>query len=296
MTHRINTNLAQQISKWTAEGGIDLHLHSNCSDGSESPEATTRMAVESKLRVFALTDHDSLAGLERVYSTLSLFPEAIRPLFLPGIEISLDFHTSCHTLAYFPDLASAQQLLPFIDRLCLGRRERNLAVMAKLRRLGFDLKLEDAEAFAQAKENTGRVHIAQAMLAKGYVDSLEEALRRYLLQGALAYVDRKRLTLAEGIDAIHQAGGVAFMAHPQEYAWSATEEGLRQGILEAKSLGLDGVECFHGEARPEEQQMIYQVTRELGLEFSAGSDWHGSNTKRPHYTGASKFSVKLYLA
>ncbi|MDO5016116.1 MAG: PHP domain-containing protein [Eubacteriales bacterium] len=289
MTQLKGSTLARQISQWTYNGGVDLHLHSNCSDGSASPEATTRMAVESELEAFALTDHDSLAGLERVYSTLSIFPEEAQPVFVPGIEASLDFHGSCHTLAYFPDLETANNLIPFIDKVCLGRRERNLKVMVKLQELGFKLRLEDAEAFAQEPENTGRVHIAQAMLAKGYVDSLEEALHRYLLRGGAAYVDRERIPLVEGVDAVHKAGGVAFMAHPQEYPWSANEEGLRQGLLEAKATGLDGVECFHSEATPAEQQLIYLVTRELGLEFSAGSDWHGTNTKRPHYTGASKF-------
>lgn len=291
-------DLARYISQETLAGGVDFHLHSNASDGSESPERVLNLAKEAKLRAFALTDHDTIQGVCRIQEKIDRLGADNFPSFIPGVELSLDFHGSCHLLGYFPDLASINKIQALLDRLGQTRQERNEKIIEKLQSLGIDIDWSEMEAEAakhprskagQSNRILGRVHIALALIRKNYVSSVEEAFQKYLGSQGKAYVPRAKMPLIEGINAIQEAGGASFIAHPQNYRWATDLKSLRKGLVEAKRLGLDGLECFHSEAAPQLQRLFFLTAQDLGLEVSAGSDWHGKNTNRPHYTGDSIF-------
>ena len=262
----------------------DLHTHSTASDGTDAPEALADLAVAAGLGAIALTDHDTTAGLDACAAAC----EARRVAFVPGIEISSDpgpppgcdpasgvRRGTLHILGLFvraadPRLAAVQQ------RMKAARDSRNPAIVERLN--GLDVNLTYAEVQALAREQgtgiIGRPHIAQALLRKGYVKSIQDAFARYLRQGAPAYVRRDRLPAVEAIAAIHHAAGLAVLAHPVQLGCADDDE-LEHVVKRLKDLGLDGIETRHGDHRPADVQRFEALAVRFALLTSGGSDFHG---------------------
>lgn len=248
---------------------IDLHVHSTFSDGSLTPAQLVEMAVTQGVTALALTDHDTLGGLPQ-------FEEACRARGLegiPGVEISIEFSPgTLHVLGYFADPGNA----PFADALedlRDGRASRNQKILQKLNELGCALTWEEVAAFA-GEDVVGRPHFAQAMIAKGFVKTKEDAFDRYLAKGKPAYLDRIRLTASDSIRLIHGAGGIAVLAHPATLKVSRAE--LRRIVAELAAAGLDGIEAWYSEHTQDQQKAFAQLAGELGLILTGGSDFHGA--------------------
>ena len=288
-------NLARTIDRLTREGSVDFHLHSSFSDGSETPQTIVKLMIGAGLRAFALTDHDTTKGIVKAAALLEKLlqePDRLRSLvssttsdastklsipdFFPGVELSCEFEgQEVHVLAYFWKKEAAFKLRPYLRTLGRSREERNRQMIERLRELGLAISVEDLRSLAENK--VGRVHMGQWLIKHGAVQDMSEAFARYLGRDGLAYVQRERKSVAESIQHVHEAGGVAFIAHPHEYGWCDENSLLRQKIERLLPCGLDGIEAFHSQASPEARALALAVAEQFSLPVSAGSDWHGSN-------------------
>ncbi|MFT4114631.1 PHP domain-containing protein [Silvibacterium sp.] len=254
---------------------IDLHSHTDFSDGTLSPRALVRHAAERGVSLLAITDHDTVdAFSEALPADQALSPGETLTL-LCGVELSTHAEPSersVHLLAYFPDLPP-QGFREWLLALQEGRRARNVELLEKLRSLGLDLTWEEVQSLAQRQ--IGRPHFAQALLRRGYVSSLREAFDRYLGEGSAAWVERDEPSLAEALARVKEAGGLSSLAHPVRITRNTHE--LETFIADHAALGLDAVECFHPEVSPELSEQLIRIVAQLGLGMTGGSDFHGAN-------------------
>lgn len=250
---------------------VDLHTHSNASDGTLSPQDLVCLARERGLKAIALTDHDTIDGLaEAVAAGLRLGVEVI-----PGVEISARHPGgSMHILGYFLDYENAG-----LDRrlavLKQARKDRNPQIISKLNALGIPLTLEQVERYS-GHGQMGRPHIARALFEAGYVQSIQEAFDIYLGNQGKAYVSKFRFPPEEALDMIREARGVPVLSHPFTLGLEHPEA-LREKLKELKALGLAGVEVYYPEHSPEQEALYLSLARELDLLITGGSDFHGEN-------------------
>ena len=244
---------------------VDLHLHSNASDGKLSPEAIVNMAAELGLRYIALTDHDSVAGIPAALEAARAFPEL---KFIPGVEISTDVpEGEVHILGYFIDYASPE-LGKSLERFRNSRQRRAQGMIAKLGKLGIDIDWSRVQAIA-GDGAIGRPHIARAMLEKGYINKFEEAFEKYIGHGGPAYVERDKMTPAEAVELVRRARGLPVLAHP----FTVNEpEAL---VKKLKTKGLVGLEAYYKDASREDVKAMLGVTEKYSLIATGGSDYHG---------------------
>lgn len=251
----------------------DLHLHSTASDGTDRPEALPALAKAAGLSAFALTDHDTTAGV----AACAAAARKARIRFVPGIELSADplsrdGRGTLHLLGLFirhddPTLAAVQR------RLVEARAQRNPQILANLRALG--VRIDDEEVIAAAGGAiVGRPHIAQVLVDKGYVKSAHEAFAKYIGEGRPAYARKDRLRPDEAIDAIHAAGGLAILAHPVQMKLDDDE--LEHAVARLVQHGLDGIETRHSDHAPAMVERCHALARRFDLLTSGGSDYHGS--------------------
>ncbi|WNR46564.1 PHP domain-containing protein [Paenibacillus roseipurpureus] len=246
----------------------DLHTHTTASDGTQSPRANVQMAVDAGLGAIAITDHDTISG---VAEALAAGAE-LGIVVVPGVEIStVAGGQDIHVLGYYVDI-SDETFLGRLASLRDTRDTRNEMIVAKLQELGMEITMEDVHkevANVKRKGDTvGRPHIAAVLLNKGYVSSITEAFDRYLATGAAAYANPPRIEPATAIAWIHEAGGSAVLAHPGIYQNDA--------LVEAITLqGLDGIEVYHADHSPEEEEKYRLLAESKGLLMTAGSDFHG---------------------
>jgi len=249
---------------------IDLHTHSTASDGTFSPSELVRLAKSEGLKAFALTDHDTTAGLKEAHERAL---EERLP-FLCGVEISvkLDGPGNFHLLGYFltPEIPALEETLLELQR---ARKRRNELMVEKLKNLGIEISLSELEAIAQGE--IGRPHFARLLVEKGVVKSFEEAFERYLKKGAPAYVPKALLTPEEAIRKILESQGVPVLAHPITLKLDKTS--LSKYLEELKELGLRGVEAYYSEHNQSFTDFLLSQARRLGLLVTGGSDFHGKN-------------------
>lgn len=259
------------------EGGsgfIDLHSHTNESDGTLLPEELIALAVRNGLQALAITDHDTFAGYEKA------IPHAQKAglVLVRGIELNsrLDLEDSsdyraAHILGYFPVHEPSASFHEWLQNERDERRERNRRLAAALQKQGVKVTLEEVEA--RGKTLAGRTHFAQILIEKRYVDTFEEAFQRYLGRGATTYVERESLQVAETIARIREAGGVPSVAHPIRLSLRRDVE--RRELARLKDAGLVGLEVCHSDQPPELQIYYAQLAAELDLMPTGGSDFHG---------------------
>lgn len=242
---------------------VDLHAHSTASDGSLSPVAAVEHAHRAGLAAFALTDHDTLAGIPDAQRTA----DALGLRLVPGVEMSVhQGPTEVHLLGlHIRDVAAMQARLEIYRD---HRRARAIEIVTKLNAVGVAVTVE-AVLEASAGGAIGRPHVAKALIAGGFVRDSREAFDRYLAAGKPAFVEKERLDIAEGIEIIHEAGGLAVIAHPGA-------EGRRERIEPLVALGLDGLEVKHPSHSSEDMKRIAALADFFGLLPSGGSDWHGA--------------------
>ena len=262
--------------------GIDLHTHTNASDGSLAPAALVQKAHATGLAALAVTDHDTLGGLTEA----SAEAQRLGLDFLPGVELSVeDKDGRFHLLGYgfdpsFPELADK------LVELRRSRAARNTQMAEKMAELGLPVTMDDVRNAAKKHAEDGeeseviaRPHFAQALIAKGIVGSVQEAFDKYLASGKPLYQAKEVLTPADAIALLHRAGGVAVMAHPGLIPLSKPALAARVKSL-AGEAGLDGIEAYYSQHSPAETTFFLDLAREHDLLVTGGSDFHG--TPKPH--------------
>jgi len=255
-------------------GFIDIHSHSTASDGQYPAAEVAERAAAAGLAVWALTDHDSVGGLESARAAA----DAHGLRFVPGIELSVHLdRREVHVLGHFVDPRSVA-LRSFEDLLAEKRRVRMGEIIHKLAALGVALTPDEIETFSGGK-TLGRPHVARAMVDKGVVSTVKEAFDRFLGEGRPAYVGRYRLTVKEAVDLIRGAGGAATLAHPGVSS-------IERGDLERmKAWGLVGVEAHHPDHNPSVREKYLRIAREFDLVPTAGSDFHGEAVNPDRHLG-----------
>lgn len=244
---------------------IDLHTHTTASDGLLSPAALVQVVQAVQLDVFSITDHDTLDALAEAEGLAR--PLGIR--LIPGIELSAMWRKTVelHILGYFLDPADAK-LLAFLRERREARRTRLHVMLSRLRLLGMVVEAEEVLACAQ-DGNVGRPHLARVLVQRGYVGSTDEAFARYLGEGKPVYVPRPDVTIAEAIRVIHEAGGLASLAHPALH-------NRDEAIPDLIAAGMDAIEVYHVTHTPGQARHYRRLAERRGLLATGGSDFHGA--------------------
>jgi 3',5'-nucleoside bisphosphate phosphatase len=250
-------------------GGIDLHTHTNLSDGTFAPAELVREAVARDLDVVAITDHDTTDGLAEAESEGHLVGVEV----VPGVEFSAEhLGNSVHVLCYWMDPTNAE-LREELRRLQLERFHRGEAMVSKLQALGYPIAFERVREIAGA-DNIVRPHVAQALVEAGVVATEEEAFDRLIGDDGPAYVPKHALDPIDGLDLIRRAGGVCVLAHPG--MWT-TESAVPDELIETMAAaGMTGLEVDHSDHTPEQREYYRGMANRLGLVATGGSDCHGT--------------------
>jgi predicted metal-dependent phosphoesterase TrpH len=250
-------------------GYIDLHLHTTASDGVMSPSEIVRYAKLKGLQAIAITDHDTIEGLEEGLSEA----ERIDFEVIPGIEISAEHSPgSMHLLGFFFDIHHPL-LNERLEYLQKARAERNPKIVEKLNRLGVQITYEEVLK-ASGGGQVGRPHFAQVLLERKHVKTYQEAFERFLKKGAPAYVDKFRFKAKEAIQFINEAKGVAVLAHPNTLHMNGYAE-LGSLILRLIEEGLKGIEVYYPEHSALEVAQYKALAERHGLLMTGGTDYHG---------------------
>ena len=266
---------------------IDLHTHSLKSDGSMTPAEVVREAKRAGLSAIALSDHDTVDGVEEAMAE----GERVGVEVVPAIEFSVLSKTETHILGYFidynnPDLK--QMLKEIVDL----RIERNHVTCARLNELGFDITLEEVRALAP-NNFVGRAHFARVLMDRGYTETVKEGFDKYMSVGKYAYCEKQRLSAKEAIELIDKCGGVSFLAHP--HLTKLPDDELRDFLIELKGYGLSGLEGYYTDYTPEMQEKYQTMAEELGLMISGGTDFHAQ--MKPHISiGTGTGNMKIPYA
>lgn len=239
----------------------DLHCHSTCSDGSFTPHELIVAAKQSGLQGLSITDHDTTKAYESAIQSA----ETQGIDLLPGVEFSTQLdHNSVHILGY-----AFSPFHPAILSLCEGhakrRHVRNHAILERLKSLGMPLEMRDLEH----DHTIGRPHIAQAMVKKGYVSSIQEAFKKYIADGGPAYVSGASFSAEETLEIIHKASGFAVIAHPH----LIDRSDIVRKLLE---MPFDGIECFYGNFSADQNERWIKIANKKGWMMTGGSDFHGA--------------------
>jgi hypothetical protein len=252
-------------------GGIDLHVHSNNSDGAFSPADVARIAREAGLDAIALTDHDSMAGLKAAREAGS----SVGLTVYDGCEISAVWQGgSVHVLGYFMDPEHAR-LKEELGAILDDREWRAKGMIEKLNGLGVPVTFEQVRAIAKG-EAIVRPHVAQAMVDLGIIKSTVDAFTPdWILEGGRAYVEKKALTPEGAVELIGEAGGVAVLAHP---VWHPKEPDAQEAFLDMLvPLGLAGIEVDHPDHDAPTRERFRALAARKGLLGTGSSDYHGND-------------------
>lgn len=248
---------------------IDLHAHTTASDGTLTPTQLVHLARDRGLAALAVTDHDTVDGVAEAMEAAAQCGIEL----VPGIELSVDYpHGELHLLGYFLDFRDPVFLEQVTD-LQEHRSNRNGVMLRRIQEHGFEITLDDVQEEAGGGQ-IGRPHFARALIRKGYATSVPDAFERYLGTGRPLHVPKVRLDVEAAIRLVHQAGGLAVVAHPK-YLHFANPDALEQELARLRSLGLDGLECYYRMHTIAETDLFLGIARRLELLVTAGSDFHG---------------------
>lgn len=247
----------------------DLHLHTSFSDGTYSPEELAAEGKRFNLGVLSLTDHDTMEGCPR----MAVACEKLGIEFVPGSELTAEQDDyELHLLGYYLDI-NCQKLTKSLAEFQTARQERIREMVARIKQLGVPIDAEDVFRIANC-QSPGRPHVGRALVEKGVCKTLDEAFERFLKKGRAGWVPKFRISAPDAIKLIHEAGGVAVMAHP----------GLNRSddmIPELVAAGMDGIECFHTKHSTSVSQHYLMMAEQMNLLITGGSDCHGMNKGKP---------------
>lgn len=283
---------------------IDLHIHTTASDGTFSPKEVVEEAVRRGLSVIAITDHDTTQGIPEALEAIEVYYQEKdsedcqvnsdeenqeKLILVPGVEISCWYDTrEVHMLGLFVDYKDSV----FNGRLKGMEQERdrrNDRMIEMFHEAGIPMTLKDLK-FGEEDTVVSRAHFARYLEENGYVKSREEAFKKYIGDGCPFYLTRNYISAETAVQWIHEAGGLAFLAHP--YLYDFKEEKVRKMLRELKEAGLDGLEAYHSTTDNGRTNQLREYAKDLNLLVSGGSDFHGGN--KPYiYMGVGKGNLRI---
>lgn len=250
---------------------IDLHTHTKCSDGDKTPAQLVQLCREAQVSVVAITDHDTVDGVEEAVQA----GRALGVGVVPGIEISTAFHgKEVHLLGLMIDWHNGT-LQEYCARAVSVRQERGRKIIARLRELGIAFSEQE-----EAMSCHSRAKIGMLLVQKGYAPSVRGAFRKYLGRDGAAFVDKQRIPIREAIHMVHEARGLAILAHL--ITISPVQAAAAKAVRQLLRFGLDGIECYYGEYTPSYGEFCCQLAQRYHLARSGGSDYHGDSKKGLH--------------
>jgi hypothetical protein len=264
---------------------IDLHCHSNVSDGMLSPADVVARAAANGVQALALTDHDDVAGLGAAHAAAA----AARMTLIPGVEISVSWGGQTVHIVGLRINPAHPELAAGLAGIRVGRIERARRMGDDLEKSGIPGAYEGAYDCAVNKQMVGRTHFARWLVAQGHAPDMRGAFRRYLTRGNPGYVEHEWTSLENAVGWIRASGGMAVIAHPGRYALNPRELHL---LLDAfRALGGEGLEVITGSHHPSEYGKFADLARAFGLKASRGADFHapgegidiGRLPALPHY-------------
>ncbi len=247
---------------------IDLHTHSTCSDGTMTPKELMHYAKEKQLDVIALSDHDCLKGLAEARK----YAEQLNIKLIDAIEFAgFYIDRELHILGLFVDLNN-KQFVQTVNSIEEGRYQRNAEMVRRFNKINIPIKLEDLNGGDPNKIIT-RSHFATYLIKNNYVKTKEEAFDKYLFDGCETYLPREYYSTKEIIDIIHNAGGIAVLAHPTLYKFDDVQ--IKTMVSQLVSEGLDGIEGHYSTYTKEQTNFILSLAKDFNLLVTGGSDFHG---------------------
>lgn len=251
---------------------VDLHLHTNHSDGSYAPADLVDLVKQYDVEVMAVTDHDDISGIKEARQR----GKEIGVRVIPGIELSIEYplvgRAHLHLLGLFVEYEGSS-LAQALEKLRAARKSRAREIIEHLQKLGIEIYYDELKEVV-AGESIGRPHIARLLRKKRIVDSVSEAFEKYLGRNGPAFVPKKKLELEPAIELIHKSNGLAIIAHPISL-FAKDHRELENYLDEFKSMGLDGVEAYYSYHPKELTQFLLEYAKKNKLAVSGGSDFHG---------------------
>jgi len=266
---------------------IDLHTHSNKSDGELTPSELMETAYKCGVRTIALTDHDTVLGNKEAENKC----RELGMNFITGIEISTDEFKDLHILGYGIDTENTE-LLEKCRKFAKSRIDRIDGIIEHLAMHNVFITKEDVMKHTGGG-SVAKPHFAQAMLEKGYVSSTKQAFTEYLATPEFNALKRYKPSFREAIELIHNARGLAVMAHPYQLKKYGSE--IESLISELKKAGLDGIECYYSRHTPEMMMYYRSLAEKYNLYISIGSDYHGKTVKPDINLGTGKENSLIEL-
>ena len=271
---------------------IDLHVHTTASDGQYTPSQIIQKASEKNIKVIAITDHDTTAGLKEALEEGKKLGVSV----VPGIELNITFPTGEFHLLGHGLKEPSKSLISIVENVIKNRNDRNLQIIEKMNADGVPLTIEE---ITNDYPDTviGRPHFAAELVKLKVVKTRQQAFDQYLARGRKWYVPRICTNLDEAIVAIRDSGGVPVLAHPMSLylSWGRLPDFLK----ECYEKGIVGIEAFHPGARVTECLRLEELGRKLGFIITAGSDFHGekirADRKLGHTCGGKKIEDKYYF-
>ena len=270
---------------------IDLHVHTTASDGQYTPTQIIEKASDKNIGVIAITDHDTVAGIDEGAAAA----KKLGVTFVPGVELNINYPTGEFHLLGLGFKEISPSLNEILENLVKNRDSRNLQIIDKMRQEGIDISLEEMKAdFPDTV--LGRPHFAAELVKKKVVKTRQQAFDRFLAKGRPWYVPRVGSGLDEAIVAIKDSGGVPVVAHPMSLylSWGKLPDAL-QDFYER---GVMGIEAFHPGARVTECLRLEELGRKIGYFITAGSDFHGekirADRKLGHTCGGRKIEDSIW--
>lgn len=249
---------------------VDLHVHSNASDGTMSPEEVVAYAASKQLKAIALTDHDTVAGLPRAKRAAAGFPLEL----IPGIECSCFYEgTEIHILGLYID-DTAPSLVNGLKHFVRIRESRNENMLKRFQEDGFAITMEDLTCGNPDTVIT-RAHFARVLTEKGYVSSMDKAFDKYLQYGGRYCTRKEMVTPDQVMELLRQSGAWISLAHPMQYHMGYGQ--IEALVSQLTELGLNGLEVYHSSQNPYQSSKLKEIAKKYGLLPSGGSDFHGSN-------------------
>jgi predicted metal-dependent phosphoesterase TrpH len=271
---------------------IDLHVHTTASDGQYTPSQIVQKAAEKNLKAIAITDHDTVAGLDEAVAAGRVAGIAV----VPGIELNITFPTGEFHLLGLGIKKPSESLINIVETVIKNRNDRNAQIIAKMNEDGVPLTAAELEAdFPDTV--IGRPHFAAELVKHGVVKTRQQAFDQYLARGRKWYVPRVCTNLDEAIVALRESGAVPVLAHPMSLylSWGR----LPDFLTDCYEKGVAGIEAFHPGARVTECLRLEELGRKIGFIITAGSDFHGekirADRKLGHTAGGKKIDDKYYF-
>ncbi len=256
---------------------IDLHVHSNCSDGTLTPEELVLRGIKNDLVAFALTDHDTVAGVARAIKKAEELDNHIQ--VIPGVELSCQYKVSpdrnaeIHILGYQIDYEN-ETLVSTLEKIAKERDNRNKKMCKKLHDAGYPISYEElTEKYGNMVIT--RAHFAKLLLENGGVPSMDYAFRTCLAVDSPYFVNREYLTPKDAVDLIQNSGGIPVLAHPLLYKMSVSE--IRRMLETLKNYGIRGIEALYSRNHGTDEAFVRKLAGEYKLFITGGSDFHGAN-------------------